>query len=312
MEQPTAPIPPSPSQFPSPPPAHALYNITVCMTCDYPLVGLALATNCPECGTPVAHSLLGHELAFTNRKYLRALGNGLRLIVWGLMLLYFAVINTHITLLFFLTRCPLWDRFTAGYAFAGTLAALYGLWIATRPEPGAPRSGPQHTTQRITRLAVLIPISGALFRVATTLMGTILAAMPLIIQDWFYFILPTLYYGVDTIINLSMGVAIFCFLRYTRLLAKRIPDANLIRYCTLYQWLLPLMALTVFWMPTFLSDDSLPYIIMRFLPISSVALACSFPRLLQKHIRSILATGQPARLLFIKEAVEPFNRSVNP
>jgi hypothetical protein len=59
---------------------------TVCIRCGYDLRELPIDGPCPECGTPIEHSLGGDRLSKADPRWLARIALGQSLLAWGLML----------------------------------------------------------------------------------------------------------------------------------------------------------------------------------------------------------------------------------
>ena len=59
---------------------------TVCIRCGYDLRELPIGGPCPECGTPIEHSLGGDRLSRADPRWLARIALGQSLLAWGLLL----------------------------------------------------------------------------------------------------------------------------------------------------------------------------------------------------------------------------------
>jgi hypothetical protein len=81
-------------------------------------------------------------------------------------------------------------------------------------------------------------------------------------------------------------VQVVAILRYTRLLARRIPDALIERRTKTYLWRLPLLC-------------TLGILFCGLGPLIAVAMYCLLLNRLRVHVSAILSTGRPAPLPFM-------------
>jgi hypothetical protein len=273
------------------------FRITRCLRCNYPLDGLPRGGTCPECGTAVASSLRGAELAFANRDHLAILGRGLWIACPGALLLY-AVLTLHSVLEIFkaIPYNRAYEVAWIGLCTVAILSVLVGLWLFTTPDPTAPKSGPQEQARRYARISMFVVCTAVLLQIVCYVswrefIGLASAA----VQTDLSIAWPVVMGGLGSVTTLSQALTIWSVMRYTRAMGHRIPDARMVLGCTLYQWLLPTVALSgLSWLV--LTANTEPQLIAELFTVGALAVAVSFPRRLQSHIRSILRSGVPADL----------------
>lgn len=271
-----------------------------CVRCAYHLVGLPENGVCPECGTPIEHSLRGHLLTYAAPAYVRAIGQGLSLVLAG-----FGTLGVFATL-FVWTHSN--QRYTpargmaleAVYALA-VLLILLGYLRYSAPDPGyAGREDPV-TARRVLRWSSAAMLTLALGALVMRMYGlpTGLGALGAITA----YDSPA-FPGALVMAGILCAVCVqyFAVLRYTAWLGRRVPDLFIVAKARRYRWVLPLMPL---WglAPAAISYALRPdggFIIcctVCTLPLAVFIAALMFVALLwrmQAHARSILQTGRPA------------------
>ncbi len=111
-----------------------------CAGCEYNLLGLAIGSDCPECGCPVARSLSRKHLHNANRSWVRSLRNGARLLAIS-ALLPPAFVVAIIPLSIVSAVAGIFGAIFVGLITFGSVLAVWLLyligWIQlTRAEPG--------------------------------------------------------------------------------------------------------------------------------------------------------------------------------
>jgi len=98
-----------------------------CKDCGYSLRGLADHGECPECGTPIRHSLLAYRIEGTSPISLR---------VPVTLYLCLVIVNAVWAIyMYWLLDCELWFSSIAGLnVFAGLLAILVMITAPARPK----------------------------------------------------------------------------------------------------------------------------------------------------------------------------------
>ncbi len=285
----TQPPPQQPPASPIRPPAAALYTITQCLRCDYPLAGLNTTGACPECNTSVADSLRGWELPFASRRYLSRLHRGLTVAIPATFLLsaVWTVQN-----LYFLTRVDGPSRAVLALSLSAlsTFSLGIGFWLFTTPEPAAPRHCPQRTASRSVR-SQLVAVTIATLLMLGTFASQFLSFLPLFMLDWLYGNWTLLMLAFPIIIYCSLAATMFALARYTRILAFRLNDNRMARVSTVLQWLLPSLVLSglLGWLIT-RDSSGFAGLYFDFFAISALAIAALSLRRLHKQLRAILAT----------------------
>lgn len=117
-----------------------------CCKCRYELEGLLSTGSCPECATPIAHSLRSDALVFADPAYLRRLRVGAELATWGAFSwVGMSVLGWAVALVIAQGVPVEIARVIALMIHLGSgIVMLRGIWILTTPEEqraGAERSG---------------------------------------------------------------------------------------------------------------------------------------------------------------------------
>jgi hypothetical protein len=239
-----------------------------CRGCQYDLRGLPSSGYCPECGKPIAESLVGEFLDYADPDYVRNVHRGTKFILAS-----FIVQGVSGFVGLALALAMMGTVFAAGYAARGTPGAttsrpppivltymkvmqgyglassmifaglsLAGWFLFTTPDPGGDPQGRSDRARRITRFAAcLVPIASIAQQSLTLASPTSFATMgaaPSSPRMWVTLGLTVLAAA------LSIGawiVQFFGSLTYVRWLAPRIPDERLRERATMYMWLLPLL-----------------------------------------------------------------------
>lgn len=275
-----------------------------CVRCAYDLVGLPESGLCPECGTPVEHSLRGHLLTYAAPTYVRAIAQGLSLVLTG-----FAALGLFVVLYVWLSGGGSTKQNSATLAAgldvlyaAAVLLILLGYLRYSTPDPGYSGREEPVTARRVLRWSSSVMLSLALGAVVMRAYGLPTGLRTLgsiaVVDD------PAFPGGlVMAGILASMCVQYFAVLRYTAWLGLRVPDGFIVAKARRYRWVLPLMPL---WglAPVAASlaagqAGALGWIIccaFCTLPLAVFIAVLLFVSLLwrmQSHARSILRTGKP-------------------
>ena len=229
-------------ELPPAPPLPAVLSLddAVCVTCSYRLAGLDAAGLCPECGTPVARSLMGNHLRFASPQYLRWLHTGLLMIIisfagqLAIMALSLVVgLGMVIASGMGGVGTPAMMVFTFVSALLGTLVSLlglYGWWLFSSPDPGFVGRDDGGQARRLVRVSVVLLAVMSVAQVFTATPAA--AARPLVM-------IASMGMGV-------IGLAItalwfFAAILYIRWLAPRASNTAVALRTRLYIWLLPVL-----------------------------------------------------------------------
>lgn len=216
-----------------------------CLACGYNLRGLTAADRCPECGRPVADSLRGNLLKYSNPNYVTWLYQ-------GVILAQVAALANAVLIIFlfagpmFAGAIGLKPVFVKGLVEAIRIGAmvtgLAGWWLLSSPDPAYVGSNDGSTARKVVRVTVAI---AAIAAVAPIVLGgtgagaqwlrggPLTAAMTLAV--------------LAVLANLVAWVVwFFAAMRYLRWLAPRIPDERVANRARRLTWLNPILYVVLF------------------------------------------------------------------
>jgi hypothetical protein len=193
-----------------------------CRKCGYNLRGLSTAARCPECGVAIAASTSGDLLRFCDPEWVNLLARGTKLIIAGVVVMFFDIVVAVILAIAMGTKQSLLT--TLASLASGALIVL-GSWLLTTPDPSGIGEDRYGTARKTIRITLLIGI------VNTAILETSMWAPlpPMIAQA------IRLLGGLVELVNI---VAYYAQLHYFEKLAERIPDPPLTRRANfLKKWL---------------------------------------------------------------------------
>ncbi len=133
-----------------------------CRTCAYDLEGLPTNALCPECATPVAHSLRADFIAFADPAWGRRVARGVTVMAAGacataislawLMLLGVFVLGVPAGAFW------LWFAIEALFFLSGLSCNVVGALLATAPEPRERGREARRTPRRLFRAAAFVAV----------------------------------------------------------------------------------------------------------------------------------------------------------
>jgi hypothetical protein len=281
MDHPSAAAAPISPTFTAPGPV--LTDDRACVQCSYNLRGLPLNGNCPECGTPVETSLRGILLQYASPDYLATIHQGLSLVLNGIMLMI--VLSVVGMVIGFASGAGGGPGTSATLIVAGlqlipSVMMLLGYWKYTEPDPGFVGTELPTAARKVMRITVIIQA------VTTAVSFLLQIAAPSLMSGGvnssgaMAFGLLMMLVGLASLA--AWTVQFFATMRYTRWVAVRVPDAQIIRRTQTYMWLLPLIAILG--------------AIVIIGPLIALVLYWNMHDRLRKHVRAIRETGQPAAL----------------
>lgn len=156
-----------------------------------------------------------------------------------------------------------------------SVVIMLGYWKFTTPDPGQVAMEATNSARAIIRIVVPIQAGFALLHVGYTLVahgatpgfGMLQIAGILLMLGAF----------------VLQAIQFFGVMRYTRWLATRVPDFFIVRRTKAYMWLLPVIYV-------------FGAIVLFLGPLFALIMYWNLLDRLRKHVKSIIATGQPANL----------------
>jgi hypothetical protein len=201
-----------------------------CALCRYDLIGIPNSGNCPECGNPVQFTLRGQLLRDAPRQHIRQIDLGARILL-GAIAAQVAVYAISILSLFLALRSTI--GFVVPALATRTLSLLcsaafvVGYWKYTQPDPGY--VGERIASARaVTRTAACVGGAVSLLGLVFSLVASASASRNFAASS-----------SLTTVGALALAVEFFASVRYTRWLAKRVPDPSLIARCDRNIYLIP-------------------------------------------------------------------------
>ncbi|MBN1512007.1 MAG: hypothetical protein JXB13_08330 [Phycisphaerae bacterium] len=191
---------------------------TPCVTCGYNLRGLPPDGRCPECDTPIDWSLGRYRLCLADTNWLDSLGRGVHFIIWGIVAAIIAVPAT--------ITCALVDVWILWIVPVGTgivwaVLTTRGTWLLTTPEPTSPIPEERHSLRWVIRVCMMLSLAGIVLGVLLGRLGGITGQVLELVV--------TMLMCTRVIQNLGELV-------YVRRLARRVPDADLVRSTSRVLW----------------------------------------------------------------------------
>lgn len=225
-----------------------------CLRCGYNVHLLPVAAACPECGSPIEHSLMGDLLRYADHAWVLRLRRGCLLVLLGVA----AMIASMCIMPAVGTLVDVWSAargvrtpqsptpaLLAGVAGTIALAAvglissllwLFGCWMLSSPDPG--RAESSLSARRLVRWSASVMIVTQLISSAVVATGARMTPWPAGAGSS-----PPVH-GVTAIVALSSGVAYyaalivmyFSSLIHVRSIARRIPEPRVLRTLKHLRW----------------------------------------------------------------------------
>ncbi len=268
-----------------------------CTRCSYNLRGLSIDGPCPECGTPVRESLKGILLQYASPKYLAAIGGGLSMVLTGILIMVAAALATPA--LFSAGARPTSALFAIQLVQLVTSGLIiFGYWRYTEPDPGFVGEETPGSARKVIRITVSISAGSLIARTVclwiTQTVGRV-AGVAEVAQ------------AASIVYNIAWAVQYFPVMRYTRWIARRVPDSYIVRRTKVYIWLLPALSVVsivaiVIPIVAVLTRTAPPASVVSFALAGALAalvaliLYWNLLDRLRKHVKSIRRTGEPAKL----------------
>jgi hypothetical protein len=205
------------TSIPSRQPASVVTLDSACRKCGYNLRGLQADGQCPECGSPVALSVHGNLLRYSDPVWLRRIARGIGLLLLG----YYFVVGLPLLAgaveIFAAPGLPLGtarleNAFFMLLSTVRDLLIWIGIWLFTAPDPSGVDEYRYRTVRKIARIMLSI-----------NLVGSVLMRM----SPWITFT-QALFVTVLMVRFSAWIIAIWAQLDYLKGLAERLPDSKIV------------------------------------------------------------------------------------
>lgn len=208
-----------------------------CIKCEYDLRGVSADANCPECGTPIGHTLAKtFPLNQASPRYIARL-------YWGSVLVLgswaWTVFNILVGAYWSVIGRPS-EMFSLVHLHMGTIFDIVyftGCWLLSTPQTAALDRSERGSGRRFLRFIVFICYGIALVRIAMQVPGVLEAA----ITSFDPAHLSAFSNAVQTAGLIAMAAIFFTYTTYLGKLASRIPDRRLVAWVGTVRWLVPLV-----------------------------------------------------------------------
>lgn len=216
-----------------------------CTSCGYNLSGLPVSGVCPECGQPVQRSLLGELLQFASPSYVKQVDSGLWIIL-AAIIAYVLLIVLRVTLIAAFINGKNAAGFTGasveiltqGLSLLPSVLFILGYWKYTTPDPGFTGREKPNSARMVARIAACVQPAAKLGVVVAQLLG---ASTPRV--GSFGANLVDLAAGIFHLADLAAYATLFfAIILYTRWIAFRVPDSDIIKETRSYIWLIPVLS----------------------------------------------------------------------
>jgi hypothetical protein len=254
-----------------------------CVRCGYNLKGLPLAGKCPECGLAVEDSLRGILLQYASANYLKTVLSGLSLVLNGILLkIVLAVVGFFATVMVASGSLPL---ILSGVGLIPSAMLIVGYWRYTQPDPGFTGQETPDSARKVMRIMVCIQagttVADLLYEMLAA-SGALATPSPGGAAAKLAVLAPGLAILIALVGFVAWAVQFFATMRYTRWLARRVPDVHIVKRTHSYMWALPVLTTVG------------ALIVIG--PLIALVLYWNLHDRLRKHLKSITTTGRPAAL----------------
>lgn len=188
-----------------------------CIGCGYNLRGLSPNSRCPECATPIAQSIRGNLLKYSDPQWLERLRFGASLKLWNILVSILVGFGSGLLIAFGFTQSIMF--------LVGFIAGALGLWASFAITTQEPRIALEEDTislRKIVRFCASIAFLGSFLQVVQR--G----------PQW-----ETLIVVLGGLLSLVGVVAMFGEFVYFRRFAYRVPDPKLAKSTTILMWGFP-------------------------------------------------------------------------
>ncbi len=253
-----------------------------CIQCGYNLRGSPLAGKCPECGTDVSRSLQGILLQYASPDYQRSVESGLGLVLNGILV---SIVLVVVNILLAFAGGGWVVIVGAALGLIPQVMLVLGYLRYTTPDPQFVGTETPDAARNLARIAVLVGAGCALVQFLLQL-GLLAGGNAAVGGASGASGLGMVLAGALAVVSLlslvAWAVQFFAVIKYTRWMAKRVPDGWIVDKTKLYIWLLPVLATVG--------------ALVLIGPLIALVLYWNLHHRLRKQVQSIIATGSPAAL----------------
>ena len=274
-----------------------------CVKCGYNIRGLFAGSACPECGTAVAESLRGDLLQHAGVDYIRTILKGHSWVLNSLLAVFLIplagfpclLVIAEIVDAMFSVRIS-FNVLASCLPLASTLcfmSSLFGYVSLTAPDPQFNGLDRPDASRKIVRACAII-----LLVVVGLAAAVEFLPLPIGKRAW----------GLTTSVLSLVGVItasvqFLAMMNYETWLARRIPDAWIVRQAAMHRWVLPLLTLGGFFGEEIVGAFTQPHLItseipkyLMLLPFLAIIAYWNLLNRTRKHLKSLVVTGVPAAL----------------
>lgn len=218
-------------------PQRSISYSLVCIKCEYDLRGVSADANCPECGTPMRHTLgKTFPLSQASPRYIACL-------YWGSVLVLGSWAGTMFNILvgaYWSVIGPPAQVFSRAHIHMGTVLDLVyftGCWLLSAPQTAALGRSERGSGRRFLRFVVFVCFSIALVRVVMQVPGVFEAVLASV--DPVH--LSAFNDAVQTAGLIGLAALFFTYTMYVGTLASRIPNRRTVAWAGTILWFAPLV-----------------------------------------------------------------------
>ena len=198
----------------------------LCVACWYSLRGLGRDGACPECGSPVKHSLRPDLLRHASTGYLRAVLRGLQVIRaawWVVVAVFVGSVATNAAVSAGASGVAWVDQVMKLAGIAPVVMFLTGVWMTAEPDPRGDDG--EWTARRAARVLAVCAVLAALAMTVATIWGKPTTGLTIRFPTWSWgaagwcaarFVKLGLLFG-----------ACWAMMRHAKGMAQRVPDGAL-------------------------------------------------------------------------------------
>jgi hypothetical protein len=177
------------------------------------LRGLRTDARCPECGVPVDVSVNGDLLRFSDPKYVAKLHQGIRLMLWAILVDVLEIAAVFIVGLGGIMSSRVSSTGAQLLAWGALVLNFIGAWLLTTPDPSGVAEDRYGTSRKVVRFALFASLLNN--------------AVSVVDQVPFPPTVNATFRMVTALCALAVIVGLFAQLQYLEKLALRLPDQSL-------------------------------------------------------------------------------------